>query len=165
MQRWVGLWRFTVGVLVTDRDVYEEVRVPLMRFAASLVGSAASADLVSEVVVATLERRSLVSLENPKAYLMQAMLNRAKSRGRQMSRERRATARLGAVTEHVDRVEDPRLVEVVSELPAQQRAAVFLVYWEDLSPTDAAELLGVRPATLRRYLYLAREKLRRRLDE
>ncbi len=106
-----------------------------------------------------------MSLENPKAYLMQAMLNRAKSRGRQRSRERRATARLGASSEHVDRVEDPWLVEVVSELPAQQRAAVFLVYWEDLAPTEAAELLGVRPATLRRYLHLAREKLRGRLDE
>jgi RNA polymerase sigma-70 factor (ECF subfamily) len=136
-----------------------------MRFAASLVGSAAAADLVSEVVVATLEHRSLVSLENPRAYLMQAMLNRAKSRGRQRSRERRATARLGAASEHVDQIEDPWLVEVVLELPAQQRAAVFLVYWEDLAPTEAAELLGVRPATLRRYLHLAREKLRRRLDD
>lgn len=165
MQRSVELWRFTVGVLVTDRDVYEEVRVPLMRFAASLVGSAAAADLVSEAVVATLERRSLTSLENPKAYLMQAVLNRAKSRGRQRSRERRATARLGAASEHVDQVEDTWLVEVVSGLPAQQRAAVFLVYWEDLAPTKAAELLGVRPSTLRRYLYLAREKLRGRLDD
>lgn len=138
-----------------------------MRFAASLVGPAAASDLVSEVVVATLQRRSLASLEDPEAYLMQAVLNRAKSRGRQLSRERRATARLGVPSDHEDRLEgrDPWLVRAVSELPPQQRAAVFLVYWEDLPPSEAAQLLGVRPATLRRYLFLAREKLRRHVGE
>jgi DNA-directed RNA polymerase specialized sigma24 family protein len=50
-------------------------------------------------------------------------------------------------------------------LPLQQRAAIYLVYWEGCEPTEAARLLGVQPGTLRRYLHLAREKLRRYLDE
>lgn len=167
MQRWEGYRRFTIGGSVTDRDVYEAVRAPLMRFAASLVGRDEAADLVSEVVVAVMQRRALSSLENPKAYLMQAVLNRAKSRGRRLDRERRAVARLGALSRPPDQFEasDPDVVRTVVSLPPQQRAAVFLVYWEDLSPSEAAELLGVRPGTLRRYLYLAREKLRRHLDE
>lgn len=152
---------------MTDRDVYEQVRDPLMRFAASLVGPGEAADLVSEVVVAAIQRRSLSGLENPKAYLMQAVLNRARSRGRQRSRERHALARLGVASRLEDHVEerDPEVARIVAGLPAQQRAAVFLVYWEDLSSSEAAELLGVRPATLRRYLFLAREKLREHLDE
>jgi RNA polymerase sigma-70 factor (ECF subfamily) len=160
------LWRLTVGGTVTDQDVYAEVRRPLMRFAASLVGPGAAADLVSEVVIATLERRSLSSLEDPKAYLMQAVLNRARSRGRQLSRERHAVARLGVASgfDHQFEGRDPSVVRAVVELPPQQRAAVFLVYWEDLSPSEAAEVLGVRPATLRRYLHLARQKLRRYLE-
>lgn len=152
---------------MTDRDIYEEVRDPLMRFAASLVGPDEAADLVSEVVVASMQRRTLSSLENPKAYLMQAVLNRAQSRGRRLDRERRAVDRLGGQSRPSDQDEasDPDVVRTVVGLPPQQRAAVFLVYWEDLSPSEAAELLGVRPGTLRRYLHLAREKLRRHLDE
>lgn len=138
-----------------------------MKFAASLVGPDQASDLVSEVVVATIRRRSLASIENPKAYLMQAVLNRARSRGRQLSRERHAVARLGVVSRSADPSEggDPVVFQAVAELPPQQRAAIFLVYWEDLTPLQAADILGVRPATLRRYLHLAREKLRRYLDE
>ena len=138
-----------------------------MRFAASLVGPDAASDLVSEVVVATLQHRTLESLQNPKAYLMQATLNRAKSRGRGFSRERAAIARLSAATPTVTELDDPDPgpMQAVAGLPPQQRAAVFLVYWEDLAHAEAARLLGVRPATLRRYLHLARRTLREHLDE
>lgn len=165
-RRW-GMWRFTVGDCVTDRDVYEQLRVPLMRFAASLVGPDEAPDLVSEVLVATMQRRSLSSLENPRAYLLQAVLNRARSRGRQSSRERQALSKLkpASRSDEPSGGSDPDVVPLVASLPARQRAAVFLVYWEDLPPSEAAELLGVRPATLRRYLHLAREKLRRQLDD
>ena len=138
-----------------------------MRFAASLVGPDEAPDLVSEVVVATIQRRALTSLQDPKAYLMQAVLNRARSRGRQSARERQAVSRLSATASEAQGPSeaDPEIVRLVADLPIRQRAAVFLVYWEDLSPTDAAELMGVRPGTLRRYLHLAREKLRSHLDE
>lgn len=139
-----------------------------MRFAAPLVGPDTAADLLSEVMVATLQRRSLVSLENPQAYLMQAVLNRARSAGRRLDRERRALAWYPMAEVGEDPAEflvDSDVVRTVVALPIQQRAAIYLVYWADMSPAEASELLGVRPATLRRYLYLARKKLRRHLDE
>lgn len=147
--------------------MYEQVRGPLMRFAASLVGPDGASDLVSEVVVATMQRRALSSLDDPKAYLMQAVLNRARSRGRQLARERHAVSRLRAAGsgDQLAGEGDLDVVRLVAGLPVRQRAAVFLVYWEDLAPSEAAELMGVRPGTLRRYLYLAREKLRGHLDE
>lgn len=147
--------------------MYEQVRGPLMRFAASLVGPDEASDLVSEVVVATMQRRALSSLDDPKAYLMQAVLNRARSRGRQLARERHAVSRLRAAGsgDQPSGESDLDLVRLVAGLPVRQRAAVFLVYWEDLASSEAAELMGVRPGTLRRYLYLAREKLRGHLDE
>lgn len=152
---------------MTDREIYEEVRGPLMRFAASLVGPVDAADLVSEAVTATLQRRNLASIEEPQAYLMQAVLNRARSHGRRMARERQVVARLGSNPATTDGayVLRPDVARTVAELPVQQRAAIYLVYWEDMAPSDAARFLGVRPATLRRYLYLARKKLRRHLDE
>lgn len=140
-----------------------------MRFAASLVGPDRASDLVSEVMVATLQQRSLTELENPKAYLMQAVLNRARSIGRTISRERRALSRLpvdgAASTEPVDLLLNADIVEAVADLPVQQRAAIYLVYWADLDAPEAAELMGIRPATLRRYLFLARNKLRKWIDE
>lgn len=140
-----------------------------MRFAASLVGPVHADDLVSEVVVSTLQRRSLVSLDNPQAYLMQAVLNRARSSQRRISREREALSRVASANSShesgYDHVARDDVLRTVAELPMQQRAAIYLLYWEDLEPTEAAELMGVRPATLRRYLHLARKKLRRYLDE
>lgn len=140
-----------------------------MRFAASLVGPDRASDLVSEVMVATLQQRTLADLENPKAYLMQSVLNRARSMGRTLSRERRAMNRLPvdgpASPEPVDLLLNADIVDAVAELPVQQRAAIYLVYWADLDASEAAELMGIRPATLRRYLFLARNKLRKWIDE
>lgn len=138
-----------------------------MRFAASLVGPDMADDLVSEVFVATLRRRSLTSLDNPQAYLMRAVLNRARSHGRHVLMSRAKLALLPA-DRHVDAPSfevRSDVVDTVAALPPRQRAAIFLVYWEDLTPTEAANVMGVRPATLRRYLHLARSKLRRHLDD
>ncbi|MEX1005458.1 MAG: RNA polymerase sigma factor [Acidimicrobiia bacterium] len=150
-----------------DREIYEEVRGSLMRFAASLVGADDADDVVSEAVVRTLRRGSLASLDNPRAYLMQAVLNAARDRGRRLTRERAAVARHVGMREAVPvvSIDSPELTEAVMRLPVRQRAAIFLVYFEDMAPSDAAELLGVRPGTLRRYLLLARRKLRGWLDE
>lgn len=140
-----------------------------MRFATSLVGPDRAPDLVSEVMVATLQSRTLESLENPRAYLMQAVLNRARSSGRSLARERKALERIPSNRiqgdEPADLVINADLAAAVAGLPVQQRAAIYLVYWEDLDPTQAARLMGIRPATLRRYLFLARSKLRTWIDE
>ena len=150
---------------MTEREIYEDLRGPLLRFAASLVGRSEAPDLVSEVVVSTLQRRSLGSLDNPKAYLMQAIHNRAKTRIRHAVRERTAIGRLREETDHGLGADPSGVVETVAALPARQRAAIYLVYWEGMNPSEAAAHLGVRPATLRRYLHLARNKLRRHLND
>jgi RNA polymerase sigma factor (sigma-70 family) len=152
---------------MTDREIYEQVRGRLMRFAASLVGPYDAADVVSEAIVKTLRSRTLSSLDNPQADLMTAVLNGARSMGRRAARERKALTHMGVPrSEEIVVGEDTSdLTDAVAELPVQQRAAVYLVYWEDLAPIDAAQLMGVRPATLRRYLHLARQKLRRYVDE
>ena len=52
----------------------------------------------------------------------------------------------------------------LASLSEQQRAVVFLTYWEDLSPAQVADLLGVSDGTVRKQLARAREHLRRILD-
>jgi RNA polymerase sigma factor (sigma-70 family) len=52
----------------------------------------------------------------------------------------------------------------LAALSGQQRAVVFLTYWEDQAPAQIAELLGVSDGTVRKQLARAREHLRRILD-
>lgn len=165
MQRWGGRQRLTGGERLTDREVYEQLRGPLMRFASSLVGPNEAADLVSEVMVATLRRRSLASLENPGAYLMKAVLNRSRSRTRRLAKEQ-AVASAQMIEEEAPVPDSgvPDVAATVAQLPVQQRAAIYLVYWEGLEPSEAAAVIGVQPGTIRRYLHLARNQLRRHLD-
>lgn len=150
---------------MTDREIYEEVREPLMRFASSLVGWQNAADLVSEVMVSTLQKRTLSSLEEPKAYLMRSVLNRARSQSRRRIREAAALSRVVPNTSAEDTYASPDLVRLVAELPMQQRASVYLVYWEDLAPVEAAKVMGIRPGTLRRYLHDARNRLEGVIDD
>src|SRR5262249_43962987 len=51
----------------------------------------------------------------------------------------------------------------VRALPPQQRDAVLLVYGEDLSHAEAAEILGCSESTVSGHLHTARKRLRERL--
>jgi len=56
------------------------------------------------------------------------------------------------------------LAEALTSLPADQRAAIHLVYLGGQSLAAAASRLGVAPSTVHRNLHLGLETLRRRLD-
>jgi RNA polymerase sigma-70 factor (ECF subfamily) len=58
----------------------------------------------------------------------------------------------------------PEVYAAVAGLPAQQRAATYLVYWLDMSIADAARTMGVRAGTVKRYIHLARKTLEGILD-
>ena len=146
-----------------DAEVYESVRWDLMRYATALVGRNAAEDVVSTVVTRVLSRRGgLTALREPKPYLMKSILNEARSRHRTSTRERTLVA---ASPPPVGDGSANAITEVIEHLPPRQRAAAFLVFHQEYTPTEAAKLMGCRPATLRRYLHLARQKLREALDE
>jgi RNA polymerase sigma factor (sigma-70 family) len=56
-------------------------------------------------------------------------------------------------------------VDAVVRLSPQQRACVYLTYWEDLTPPMIAERLGIGEGTVKQYLARARAKLREVLDD
>ena len=150
---------------VTDREIYEEIAPDLMRYATALIGPDQAPDVVSTVVTRALGRGGgLAGLESPKSYLMKAVLNEATGVKRQ--RARRQTYPVAAVPDvGLPDVEVGNIDEVVMGLPPQQRAAAYLVFFLEHTPTEAAELMGTRPATVRRYLYLARRKIEGAIGE
>lgn len=146
-----------------DADVYARFSDGLTRFAASLVGRDEAPDVVSDVIVRVLSRQGLCALSEPKPYLYRAVLNEARSH----LRRRRHTAALNMAlpAANPEPPVDAEVLAAVSELPPQQRAAAYLVYWEGYTTNEVAELLRVRPGTVSRYLHLARRRLERVLHE
>jgi len=145
---------------VSDADVWSRHRDELIRYATVLVGPASAEDLVSAVVVRILQRRALSDLDDPRPYLFKSVLNEARSFARHNSHH---------VTPGIDQVPppdvDPQVLAAVRRLPERQRAAVYFTYWRDLSVAETAELMGCGVGTIKRYLHVARSRLREVLDE
>jgi RNA polymerase sigma-70 factor (ECF subfamily) len=138
----------------TDEAIYGKHRDDLVRFAAALVGADRAEDVLSGVIVRVLARGGLVRLQEPRAYLFKAVLNEARSTLR-----RRRSVPLPESLSTVDG-EDVEIVDAVMRLPARQRAAVYLVYWQGESMAGVAGLMGCAPGSVKRYLHLARRRLK-----
>jgi RNA polymerase sigma factor (sigma-70 family) len=139
-----------------DEAIYRKHSGDLIRYAAVLVGPDRAEDVLSSVMVRILCRRSLSSLDEPRAYLFRSVLN--ESRG--MLRQRRSIPIAPPKAALVLSEPDWDVVQAVAKLPARQRAAVFLRYWEDLPVVEVADLMGARAGTIKRYLHLARGSLK-----
>ena len=152
---------------MTDGEVYLACRDDVTRFAIALVGPSEANDVVSIVVTRFLASgRSLASLDNPRAYLMRAVLNESKSLWK--ARRRQVVPLASEAPSGHEHSELPAMDGVTPALlglPVQQRAVTFLTYWVGLTSAEVADLLGTRPGTVRRYLHLAREHLREVLDD
>ena len=57
------------------------------------------------------------------------------------------------------------ILRAVDALPATEREALLLVAWEQLTPAQAADVLGCTPGAFRVRLHRARKRLARHLAE
>jgi RNA polymerase sigma factor (sigma-70 family) len=82
---------------------------------------------------------------------------------------RRAAGRRAALSERlvaelppvpVEPLDDPDLGGMLARLGEVDRELVLLVYWDGLSPAEAASVVGIRPAAARTRLWRARGRLR-----
>lgn len=149
------------GIDVDDADIWLKCKDDLTRYAAVLIGPSDAEDVVSTVFLRVLDRRKLGDLDDARRYMYRAVLNECKTR---RSRSRIASGPVDLISSPPD---DPRpeILHAVSALPVRQRAATFFVYWADASISETADLMGVRPGTVKRYLHLARTKLKGVLRE
>lgn len=141
-------------------DTYAAHADGLVRFAAGLVGPSDAEDVLSDAMARLMSSRVWPVAENPKALMYRAVLYEARmfvrSQRRRISREARA-----AVDEAYEMPSiAPEVSRAVAGLSPQQRAVVFLTYWDDLAPASVAALLGVSEGTVRKQLARARDRLR-----
>lgn len=151
-------------VVADPSEVYRRHADELVRYATALVGPADAPDVVVDAVVAAFRSPAWSKVENQRAYLYRAVLNRSlsvrRSDARRVARELRvAGSELVAAGE--SSLDAQR---ALADLSPQQRAVVYLTYWEDLTPAQVAALLDVSEGTVRKQLARAREQLRRILQ-
>lgn len=145
---------------VDEEAIWNKHRDELIRYASMLVGPDDAEDLLSTVVVRVLSQRQLSDLDDARSYLYRSVLNEARSLVRR--RRRRRYERVSVVLP-VD--VEPEVMAAVRALPERQRAAVYLTYWRDLPVAEVAQLMGVRPGSVKRYLHVARNRLREEFED
>ena len=141
-----------------------------------LTGSQSEAeDLVQEAIVKTFVRRPRLS--EPAAaeqYVRLAMKTLTIDKARKARRWREAAPALANAavasearsSEHVTAIsERVAVAQALSELTPQQRIAVALRYWDDLTVPEIASAMHLNPGTVKRYLFDAAASLRPLLGE
>ena len=137
----------------------------MLHFATVLVGPTDAADVVSDVVTATLARGSLAAVDDVRAYWLRAVANTAADRHRSASRRalrERRTAGRGVQIDELDAASARALLEPLS---VQQRSIVYLSYWHDWTPAQVASALAVSEGTVRKQLARSRARLREVLSD
>ena len=144
---------------VNDAEVWRKHKDDLIRYATVLVGPDQAEDVLSVVIERILRRRgSLGTIDDARPYLFRAVLNQSRNVLRDRSRPVPWSGDLVLPPDV-----RPEVVTAVAALPDRQRAAVYLTYWRDLPVAEVADLMGCRAGTVKRYLHLARKRLKENL--
>jgi RNA polymerase sigma factor (sigma-70 family) len=134
-------------------------------------------ELTAEAFLIAFDSRARYNISRPDArpWLFGIATNLAHRHHRRELRELRAYARSAAdpVLDAFDGVEARldasglrrQLVEGLAAVPAEERDALLLFAWADLSYAEVAEALGVPVGTVRSRLSRARDRLRTALGE
>jgi len=152
--------RLQVGVALTDDfEAYVAARGPaLLRLAYVLTGNESDAqDVVQDALSRALPRwQRIASVDDPDAYVRRMVVNAHVSWWRKFRRKESPVhevvvpgSRLGADDETVTKLGNDELWAACARLPRDQRAAVVLRYYEQLSFAEIAALTGVAEATAR----------------
>ncbi len=121
-------------------------------------------EITQEAFIQLLSHWSKVSrYERPDAWVRRVAIRIAL---RAAKRERvRAVLERDAIIEPAQVVPDLDLANAVEQLPAMQRAAVVLFYYEDRPTAEIVDILGISEGSVKVHLHRARQRLASLLGE
>jgi RNA polymerase sigma-70 factor (ECF subfamily) len=150
-----------------DTELYRAHADGLIRYATVLVGPDDAPDVVTDAVLAAFGSPGWRDVEHPRAYLYRAVLNTATSRHRTGARRRQRETVVALRRASAPPTPSGAEIDVhraLATLSAQQRAVVYLTYWEDQTAAQVATTLAVGEGTVRKQLARARAQLREVID-
>ncbi len=151
--------------MTDNEDIYRKHSDELVRFATGLVGPFDAQDVVTDACLRAFGSRNWEAVTNRRAYLYRSVLNQARSQHRSTIR-RRAREQAVAGPSSIDPSPiDLDVLRAVDKLSMQQRASVFLTYWEDLRPAEVAARLSISEGSVKRHLARARARLKELLHD
>jgi RNA polymerase sigma factor (sigma-70 family) len=154
----VGAWQSVAEEVLRSRYG------ALVAHAAFVSGTREGAeDLVHDAFVATFSRvRPFPNAVAAEAYVRRAIVTKYLDRAKTSSRERQASARLGAEPVHVPDAAAGLagdVADVLAGLSPRERACVTLRYIDQLSTAETARALGLAEGSVKRYLADASRKV------
>lgn len=156
-----------VPAQVAFEDLFEAERGRLFGAVYLLTGDVNDAEeIVQDAFLALWERWDRVgALERPAGYLYRTAMNGFRSRRRRVARAaRRLLPRSEAEDPYAAVDLHEEVVHALRGLAPRQRAAIVLTELLDYDSAEAAELLGVKPTTVRNLAMQARTSLRRAME-
>lgn len=105
------------------------------------------------------------AMENPEGWVYRVAYRWAIDRLRRRSVERRVTALFRPESPTGDPMVEPKLSPALAALPVEQRAVVILACVFEWPQAEIAEVLGVRPGTVKSRLHRGLQRLREELGE
>ena len=129
-------------------------------------GSLDADALAADVMTIAWRRLADVPEDDPRPWLYATARNLLLAESRKATTERRHRHELAAPEPAPDVFElDPQLAAALKELSPHDREALLLIAWEELTPTEAARSLGIKPTAFRVRLLRARRRVEAKLDE
>jgi RNA polymerase sigma factor (sigma-70 family) len=136
-----------------------------VRFATGLVGPVDAQDVVTDACLRSFRAKDWQQVGNPRAYLYRSVLNHARSHHRSTLCRRLREMEAASPAFRWPHEVDVDVLAAVDRLSVQQRAAVVLTYWEDLTVAEVAQRLKISEGSVKLHLAKARSRLRETLDE
>lgn len=145
--------------VMDNEQVYRSYAPELTKYATGLVGPFDAPDVVTDACLKAFNSKRWQEVANPRAYLYRAVLSVANDHHRStLSRRLRELKAAGPEALEPEQV-DVDVLKAVERLSIQQRSAVLLTYWADLSVDEVAERMGVSAGSVKRHLARARKRL------
>jgi RNA polymerase sigma factor (sigma-70 family) len=180
----LGVMSLHLSRIAYDPDALEEFYrdhvEAVQRFCAHRVNDPyLLADLVADVFVAAIDSAATYDPRRgpPRAWLLGIARTSIAAAARESQRERRAINRVqgralldeddvSRLAARIDAATEARaLYAALATIPAAERALLELVAVDELTTSEAANALGIRPVTARVRLHRARRKLQRQLAQ
>jgi RNA polymerase sigma-70 factor (ECF subfamily) len=169
--------QIAAGETAALRRLYEQLGPRVRAVATRTLGSASDADdVVQETFVEVWHRAHTFDPTRGSIVSWVTMLGHRRAIDRLRRRGTRPTAATTAVTSEVASADSPhetaaqrqaraRIAAALAELPAEQRQAIELMYFEGMSQSEAAEHLGAALGTFKSRVRAAMGRLGALLDE